>query len=483
MTPKKTSLPEIFMGGMGVNISYWLIAKIVSLFGGLGIVSGVALDRILALILQDGDPGGHCRRALAHFPFQDKAKMVLDAFFIEGGASRIQSKRGIQMYSTDPSQLLQALIVCANFTFVWLAKEGHDKPIGINYLEKIQMPIIHAITGAMLAGVDVIVMGAGIPLHIPEVINCLIKGAPLTYPVTVVGEKEKKVMTFDPEKFFGSRLPLHKVPFFIPIISSYTLALVFAKLDKKLMENKSPCRVHGFVVETSTAGGHNAPPRNGGRNTKGEFVYDEKDEFDKQKLVDLGYPFWMGGSYASPEKLEFAKSQGAVGIQVGTILALCGKSGKTPEEDEKMAQEGRSGMTQELRDWIRKRAFLDQLVILTSAFSPTGFPFKVAKLNGTASDDFHYGCRKRVCKQGALRVLYKKPNGQNGYRCPAEPIEDYIRKGGKIEDTIGVRCICEGLLATAGMIDGLPIVTLGDDVSFLKRLMRDENDSYSERGV
>ena len=53
---------------MGVAVSGWRLAREVSLAGHLGVVSGTAMDAVLARRLQDGDPGGHYRRALAHFP-------------------------------------------------------------------------------------------------------------------------------------------------------------------------------------------------------------------------------------------------------------------------------------------------------------------------------------------------------------------------------------------------------------------------------
>ena len=53
---------------MGVGISNWRLASAVSRLGQLGVVSGTALDQVLARRLQDGDPGGHVRRSLARFP-------------------------------------------------------------------------------------------------------------------------------------------------------------------------------------------------------------------------------------------------------------------------------------------------------------------------------------------------------------------------------------------------------------------------------
>ena len=68
---------------------------------------------------------------------------------------------------------LRELCVVANFVEVWLAREGHDQPVGINYLEKIQLPHLPSIYGAMLAGVDYVLMGAGIPLKIPGALDAL----------------------------------------------------------------------------------------------------------------------------------------------------------------------------------------------------------------------------------------------------------------------------------------------------------------------
>ena len=69
-------LPRVIQGGMGVGISHWRLARAVSEAGQLGVVSGTALDQILVRRLQDGDPGGHMRRALDRFPFPAMAGRV-----------------------------------------------------------------------------------------------------------------------------------------------------------------------------------------------------------------------------------------------------------------------------------------------------------------------------------------------------------------------------------------------------------------------
>ena len=58
------SLPRVIQGGMGVAVSSWRLASAVARTGQLGLVSGTALDLVLARRLQDGDQDGAARRAL-----------------------------------------------------------------------------------------------------------------------------------------------------------------------------------------------------------------------------------------------------------------------------------------------------------------------------------------------------------------------------------------------------------------------------------
>jgi len=456
-----SSFQTIIQGGMGFSISSWPLAKTVSMLGQRGTISGVSLERILVYVLQDGDPCGHFRRALAHFPFPGVVKEILDAYFVEGGIKEGTTRRSAPVWSINPSKRLITLTVCANFAFVWLAKENHENPVQINYLEKIAMPHIFAITGAVLAGVDYITMGAGIPLHIPEVLDALAEGRPVSYPVPVHGDTIKShLMKFDPQAFFGAKLPSLKRPGFYPIIASNLLASVFMK---KLPKGS----VQGFVIEEPTAGGHNAPPRKLMISESGDplAVYGEKDVVNFARIAELGLPFWIGGSYASPEKLQWARSVGATGIQTGSIFALCEESGLRPD----------------LRQRIRQLGFVDNLKVRTDMrISPTGFPFKVIELPGTISDPAVYATRERTCDHCVLAILYEKPDGTIGYRCPSEPVEKFVAKGGTRADTINRGCVCNGLFATAGFGDQeSPLVTLGDDVSFLKKLMISPEGSYS----
>lgn len=462
--------PKIIQGGMGAGVSWWYLAQAVSKLGQLGVVSGTALDLILARRLQDGDPGGHLRRALDQFPFPDMATRIREKYFIPGGKSPDRPYKSVPMHSQPPSRENIELCIVANFVEVFLAREGHENPVGINYLEKIQLPHLPSIYGAMLAGVTYILMGAGIPIKIPGILDRFANHEPASYNIQVSGDSNggHTEMSFDPRKIMDRDLPPLLRPRFLPIIASNTLAV--------LMIQKSNGRVDGFVIEGPTAGGHNAPPR--GRlqlSPAGEPVYGDRDRVDYGKIRDLGLPFWIAGGYATPEKLREALALGAAGIQVGTAFAFCEESGLKREYRESLLQMARAG---------RARVFTDPVA------SPTGFPFKVAQLEASVSEQSEYLARTRICDLGYLRETYLRDNGTVGHRCPSEPVDVYLSKGGKEQDTVGRKCLCNALMSNIGHAqvrkDGTaekPLITCGDDLTEISRLMPAGGTTYSARDV
>ena len=170
--------PVIIQGGMGVAVSSWQLASAVARTGQLGVVSGTALDIVLARRLQDGDPGGHLRRALVHFPRPEIAGEVLARYFRAGGRPAGRGYVPVPKLSLTGGRKARELVVVANFVEVFLAKEGHDGPVGVNYLEKVQLATPFAVLGAMLAGVDYVLMGAGLPRDIPQLLDRLAEGQP-----------------------------------------------------------------------------------------------------------------------------------------------------------------------------------------------------------------------------------------------------------------------------------------------------------------
>lgn len=462
-------LPTIIQGGMGVGVSNWTLAKTVSKMGQLGVVSGTALDSVFARRLQLGDPGGHIKRALDHFPVSDIAQRVYDKYFVPCGKAIDQAFKRIPMQSLTPNRLLQEITICANFVEVFLAKEGHTGKVGINYLEKIQMPNLASIYGAMLAGVDYILMGAGIPREIPGVLDKYVNHEAAELKVKIDNSDESIHMKFDPESIVGKLSHSLKRPNFLAIISSATLAITLAK--------KSTGQVNGFVVEGYDAGGHNAPPRGQLKiDENGEPIYGEKDEIDLNKIGNLGLPFWLAGSYGSPDRIQKALDEGATGVQLGTPFAFCRES----------------GLEENVRQQVVEKIMNDEEVnVLTDAkASPTGFPFKVIQTDGTLSDPELYQKRPRICDLGYLRTPYKSQSGEIGYRCPSEPVEDYQRKEGNVDATQGRKCLCNGLFANIGLGQlqrtgylEKPLLTSGKDLSVIKQFIPQGETSYSAEDV
>ncbi len=456
---------------MGAGVSSWKLARAVSSLGQLGVVSGIALDTLLARRLQDGDEDGNVRRAMENFPIREMAERICRKYFIPGGKAPTDPYLPVPMHSVNGNRSLRELCVMGNFVEVILAREGHSNPVGINYLEKIQLPHLASIYGAMLAGVAVVIMGAGIAIRIPGVLDQFATHASASYELQVTGNNGDGPVTvqFDPTEFTGGlELPELQRPKFLPIISSNVLAMTMLK--------RSNGRIDGFVVEGPTAGGHNAPPRGKLQvNEAGEPVYGEKDAVDLEKLRELGVPFWLAGGKATREKLNEALELGAEGVQIGTAFAFCEESGLKQEFREEILRESAAG---------RGQVFTDRLA------SPTGFPFKVARLEGSLSEEAGYAVRERVCDLGFLRELYRKEDGAIGYRCAAEPVDTYVAKGGDPADTVGRKCLCNALLANIGqpqLRNGgsieKPLVTAGDALTEIGRFLAPGRTSYSARDV
>mgnify|MGYP000190133069 CR=1 FL=1 len=177
----------------------------------------------------------------------------------------------------------------------------------------------------MLADVDYVIMGAGIPNKIPGILDALAGHHDCSLPIEVSGasDDEDHVVTFSPNKFWkgsGTRDMAKKQlrrPSFLPIVSSTTLAQSLLKRSN----GGGPTRgIDGFIVELNQAGGHNAPPRGWHYEPtdQGEPIYGEKDMVDIEKFgkVAKGLPFWFAGKYGRKEKLVDVLKGGGNGVQV-----------------------------------------------------------------------------------------------------------------------------------------------------------------------
>ena len=466
----RSKLPLIIQGGMGAAVSDWRLARAVSSTGQLGVISGTAIDAIVARRLQMGDQGGHIRQALAAFPIPGVAERILDRYFIEGGKDEDDRFKTKPMVSNRTSRKTEELVVASNFVEVFLAREGHNNAVGINLLEKIQVPTLPSLYGAMLAGVDYVLMGAGIPRAIPGILDNFAEGLDVEMKIDVKGATPQgdPYVRFSPKAFakeFLGRLPR---PEFLAIVSSHVLA--------KMLATKASGEVNGFVVELPVAGGHNAPPRaRGNFNEAGEPVYGERDVPDLEAIKALGKPFWMAGGYAEPHMISKALAQGAAGVQVGTAFAYCEESGFTQDIKDDVISESRAGTIEVYTDAIA---------------SPTGFPFKVVELDHTLTNPRVYEKRTRICDLGYLRHAYERDDHTIGWRCPSEPVDDYVKKGGDIADTVGRKCLCNSLVSNVGMpqiqrdgeIEPM-LITSGDDAVGVARFVPEGQTTYSAAHV
>ncbi|MDO8804344.1 MAG: nitronate monooxygenase [Elusimicrobiota bacterium] len=470
--------PDIISGGMGVRISWWVMARIVSMMGGLGVVSGTALEIVYPRILQDGDPGGNVKRAFTELVRRQPSLAgpvweLFNKYYIEGGRApgapykpvspcrltRIENFRpGPDSFWELPREM-QVLVLAASFAEVWLAKEGHDKPVGINFLRKVERPLPWALYGAMLAGAAYVLVGAGSPDEMPAMIEKLSRHEPAAMSFKVYGSKSDTgnfYAAVRPETLLGAQAPDLRAPKFLAIVSSFGLASALA--------GNPATRPYGFVVEGSEAGGHSAAPAKMRFDAAGQplLVYTDQDKADIGAIAGIGLPFWLAGSFGSPARLREARALGASGVQIGTLAALSGQSGTAPA----------------LRAKVMKLLAAGKLKVANTMISPTGFPFKVAQVPGTISDESVYRARERRCDIGLLLVNYLTPGGGLGYRCPAEPVDAFTAKGGRVQNTVGRVCLCNALLAAAGFpqlrpggYEEPPVVTLGENLDSARDLL------------
>lgn len=444
--------PDLLQGGMGFDISNPRLAKAVAMAGKelgkdcLGIVASIGAPFLLTEDLQAGDPD--TIRILKTFcPHKPEiAQAILDEF--KEGGHKLAPKPEVLVSGTDKiKEKMMNIAVAAAYVMIEKAKEGHDRPIGINLLEKNQLLILPTLLGAMMAGVNYVLVGAGLPNQVPKVLSDLAVCQTASYALTVTGSRSSYPLILDPKPYTNGR-PL-ELPKFFPIVGSHVLAEYLSKKTK----------IDGVVAEYPKAGGHSAPPKK--KEVKdGIAIYSDEDEIDLERMRKLGKPFFLAGGMA--RKLKEAKGEGATGIQCGSIFALANESGMDPEIAQRLRQKVRNG---------------EQVVINSAFTSPSLFPFHVALDDVSLSNPDIAANEKKVCAFGILAQAYVKTFNDDGtmkeigFRCPAGP--GFIEKGGKPEDKEGRVCLCAGLLRTTGRgkKHKPPIMTLGEDLSSVKELI------------
>jgi len=492
---------------MGAYVSNWRLARAVAMERpgvAVGTISGTGLDVIYVRLLQLGDPGGHVRRALAAFDAQFRiaiGRKISDRYYIEGGKAptarfksapmqAVRTQEGstsIPSPGQNPAPVALALdegaielLVVSGFCETWLAKEGHNGKVFINFLAKIELPLIYSMYGAMLAGVDGVIVGAGNPDGLPAICSRLVHHEAVARDLAVLYQEpgETFVLSFDPRWVADGNLAKNTLrrPAFLAIGSLETGVEALAQSPSEPPD--------GFVIEHHTAGGHNAGPQGPvTTDSLGQPLYSAKDEPDLQAIADVGLPFWLAGGYGSRERMQQALTAGATGVQVGSNFALAQESGMKPAY--------RTAILNEL-----KKGTDDAALVRTTLFSPTGFPFKVVQLGDTVANEAVYAARRRVCDLGLLqRRGFTKPAADGTrrlfQRCRAAPISDFCGKRGLERNTKDQRCLCNGLVSCVGLgqvveqngelVEEPAIVTLGNHLDGIRRLSRHGQTPYWAR--
>ena len=496
---------KLIQGGMGVYVSNWRLAKAVALEKpGItaGTVSGTGLDWVYVRLLQLGDPGGHVRRAFKAFDNTYESgigEKILNRYFIERGKSPASH------FKNPPQQLLRALdgsdviplpshpeisvplsldndtielLIVTGFAEVWLAKEGHNGNIFINFLKKVELPLVYTMYGAMLANLDGVIIGAGNPDGLPAICSQLVNHEKVKIDIQVLYREpgEDFYVPFDPKMVADGKFspkPLRR-PAILAIASLQGLVQALANSQSEPPD--------GFIIEHHTAGGHNAGPQGPMKlDELGQPIYSELDEPELETIQQIGLPFWLAGGYGSREKIQLARKHGAIGVQVGSVFALAEESGMKPAYRTAILDEINNGKE-------------DEALVRTTLFSPTGFPFKGAQLGGTLADDAVYQTRNRLCDIGLLQQRGLSKPDENGqrklfHRCSAAPVESFVNKRGLPHNTESRRCLCNGLLSTVGLgqvknqREEPAIVTIGNHLDSVRRLSHQGQHPYWVRDV
>lgn len=445
--------PDVIFGGMGAGVSDGDYASRVAMATErlenagrlqekrtLGVVSLTGMPSILVFKLQKGDP--EYLRALEHFPIETMKNRVKAKYVGQKDPNDEMSfemaPKPQNLISSDREKQREAaeLTIVAAYTAVWLAKQGHSGPIGVNVLEKIQLNKLYELLGAMLAGVDYVLAGAGDPSQIPVVLNHFSKGEIAHYKVAIE-ERNGRMGTFDmsldPKEYITDEnlLKQLRLPRFLGIVSSPGFAQY---LGVRAFEQKGEQGYYldGLVAEDHYAGGHNGRPRNDNHfvNQYGEPIYDARDEITPQVIEKiLGYHsnLWVAGGRSGLVNLLGLKALGARGVQIASCGALSAES----------------KFLEEIKEASILLKYLQESRVYTNATaSPTGFPFQVEQLLKSLSNPEVYNARERQCLYGYLVKAQRIDENRIGFWCPADRAN---------KDAFpGAICLCAALVAAIG---------------------------------
>ena len=342
----------IIQGGMGIGISLYELASAVGKKNCIGTISSASLDQFVAK-----------RFGLERMDYVEATAQEIRDTKKDGGVAAIN---------------------------IMVALESH--------FEK-------AVEGAVRGGVDMIISGAGLPMHLPTLV----------------------------EKYAGKKD--HSISL-VPIVSSArALEIICKKWDKQ------GYRPDAVVLEGPKAGGHL------GWSYKqvleaGERFFEEYDLFEKllPPVLDMAnkyqndsgpIPIITAGGIFTHDDIVDALYQGASAVQMGTRFGATKESGGTPVFKQKIVD-----------------STMEDIVLSTAGWgSPCGLPFRYLKTSPLSQKDSknHFFCICTAVFGGAgIDNTSKLGTKMHPTRCP----ERYVLRGGK-------PC------PAAGTADYTPLVTCG----------------------
>lgn len=430
-------LPAIIHSTPQMTLSTWPIARAVARAGQLGVVSSAPLAPVLARRLQLGDFDAHLRRALEHFPYPGVARRVWEQFYVPGGKPVDQPFAPVRQPTLESGPALLELIVLANFAEVFLAKEGDAGNVGLHLHDQVQTALLPSLYGALLAGVDYVLVSGRNPAALPAVLDRLLKRQPAELEASVAKAPADATITcgFDPV-CLGDVPPPN-------LVRPRVLAFVESPEQAASVFLRAGGRIDGFLWDCAD---HRLPSGTG-----------------LAHMRALALPFWISGLPARRENHTAARGAGAAGLCVSTPFIFC--------EESPLATALKHHVLTLVRD--NPAALTPHL-----AASPTGPTVSVLQLEGTAAAPKVMSTRPRFCDVGYLRELYRKPDGTVGYRCPGEPLAHYTHKGGDPAAAQNQICLCNSLLASVGLAQvrsneeiERALVPAGEDVRELGRFL------------
>ena len=175
-------------------------------------------------------------------------------------------------------------------------------------------------------------------------------------------------------------------------------------------------RDRGFVVEAPPPAATTRRRAAGPTSTRAARpIYGERDRADLQVCATSACRSGWPASGHSPPRCTRRWRSAPPACRSGTLFAFCEESGLDAGAQAAGHDRARTARPTGLH---------------RPGASPTGFPFKVLELPATLSEAEVYEQRTRVCDLGYLRQAYRTEDGTVGYRCAAEPVADYVAKGG-----------------------------------------------------